>query len=101
MHPARIDSTPALFNQILDGHTTRKRLGTPPDLFDVREYLLDLGQVLRSLWAGTISAATLPRRVIRIRSPRDARSTNSDSFCLASNMPTVRMNRLSSNNLDE
>src|SRR5579864_2427437 len=44
--------------------------------------------------AGTISAASLPRRVIRIRSPRDARSTNSESFCFASNIPTVRIGSL-------
>ena len=37
--------------------------------------------------AGPISAAGFPRRVMRMRSPRDARSTNSESFGLASNEP--------------
>jgi hypothetical protein len=32
-----------------------------------------------------------------IRSPREVRSTNSDSFCFASNMPTVRIAGLLSN----
>jgi len=38
----------------------------------------------------TMIAASLPRRVMPIRSPAAARSTNSESFCLASNNPTLR-----------
>src|SRR5260370_8968395 len=41
--------------------------------------------------AGTICAASFPRLVIPIRSPREARSTSSESFCLASNSPTLRI----------
>ena len=44
-----------------------------------------------SVRAGTIKAVSFPRRVIPIRSPSPARSTSSESFCLASNNPTVRM----------
>src|SRR5207302_1415908 len=54
-----------------------------------------------SLLAGPITAASFPRFVIPICSPRPARSTSSESFCFASNSPTLRISRLSTNNLDE
>src|SRR6516225_3251730 len=40
---------------------------------------------------GTRTAASRPRRVIPIFSPSRARSTSSESFCLASNNPKVRI----------
>src|SRR5271155_4576091 len=46
---------------------------------------------LRSGCGGLMIAVSLPRRVIPIRSPLPARSTSSESFCLASNRPTVRI----------
>src|SRR5580700_8514301 len=41
-----------------------------------------------------MSAVSLPRRAMPIRSPLPARSTSSESFCLASNNPTVRIDQL-------
>ena len=50
--------------------------------------------------AGPMTAASSPRLVIPIRSPRAAFSTNSESFCLASNNPTLRIPPLSKRYLD-
>lgn len=49
--------------------------------------------------AGLIIAASFPRRVMPILSPPLARSTSSDSFCLASNRPTVLID--CANHLDD
>src|SRR5713226_7746993 len=85
--PARNVSTPALFNQFFRGDTTQ-RLSASPDFLDVVEYLFDRN-CLRFAPCGNDFRRKFP-------SPRDpdplaARSTNSDSFCFASNSPTLRM----------
>src|SRR5438105_219649 len=51
----------------------------------------DLREVFDRERGELMTAASFPRRVIPMLSPSLARCTNSESFCLASNNPMVRI----------
>jgi hypothetical protein len=76
MRPKQSGSHPAFLNQVLYGHIAPKGPGALSNFVHPRKQFFEIYLFLR----GPISAATLPRRVILIRSPREARSTNSEPF---------------------
>ncbi len=94
-HQAQSGSTPPLFDRVLRARSLvlLSALSNPVNVLeDVFQVGLGCG--------GTMRAATLPLRVIPMRSPSPTRSTSSDSFRLASNSPTVRIKTSNDNILD-